>query len=192
MVSRLFRDGAKRWILWTQFAVLGGMLLFGFFGAIIYRHGADERFGIEFGAGGLIFVTIFHANLFFRTSDVLADDDGLAYIFYGKEVKRVHWKDVKRIRLRNYGQNPDVDIIRQGRIPMTCYCVDVSDRQWLYWKKDGPLLFSDRTPEKRELLDIINEHVRAQGIPVLDYREGRKGTPLPALPQPEPLPSEST
>jgi len=185
MASRLFKDGAKRWMLWLFHGIIFGMGLFIILGSAIYRHGDDERFGLLLGSLGSLFILAWHANFLLRTSDVLADDDGLAYWLYGRELKRVHWKDVKRIRLRTYP-------IREGRWILTCYCVDVSDRQWFYWKKDGPLLFDDRTPEKRELLDIINEHVRAQGIPVFDYREGRKGTPLPALPRPEPLPSEST
>lgn len=138
--------------------------------------------GIELGSGSLIFFSLWHMGLFFRTSDILCDDDGLAYILYGKQLRRVHWKDIKRICLYNPGQNPDVDPIRQGRCLLLSVVVYVTESKRMHWwLKNTPLIFSDRRPEKRELLDIVNEHVRAQGIPIFDYREGRKGEPLAAL-----------
>lgn len=111
-----------------------------------------------------VVVTLIFINAFIRTSDILVDDDGIRWLIFGKEQNVVRWSDVKRIRVWN---TPDYANFGP---PINGYTLHTTSKFRLIYSRNPPFFITDKVTNCRDLLDIINVHVRPYNVPITDCR----------------------
>lgn len=103
-------------------------------------------------------------NAFLRTASVEVDDNGVRYTMFGARRRSIAWSDVKRIRIM------EATPLASWREPIVQYFIDATTEFRLPYTGNGPVFFTSRIGNSRELVAIVEEKARAYGVPIVDSR----------------------
>ena len=151
-------------------SVYGALLcaaIFGFAGWVWHKQPLGYQGGtlVICSVGSLFALLSINATL--KTSDIIVDGNGIAWALFGKEWRRIVWRDLKRIRLQSF-------IDREASLispPLrTRYVLDVGDFRRPYFVTKGPITFTDTLQNFADLERILGTQIADNHIPVIDTR----------------------
>jgi hypothetical protein len=170
------RTGRSRIFAYSLYRPMRNFIWVGFLASFLFLvlaiwfaiHGTSEYFA---GAVYLLFMAfLFSYAVIGPTilkSDIVVDDDGISWVNFGKTLRAIPWKKIKRIRVRSY-----TDFIKNypKRSTTIQFIIDQTEKPKPFFMKDGKLVFDDWIDDLDQLRAIVNFQIREHQIEVLDYR----------------------
>jgi hypothetical protein len=96
-------------------------------------------------------------------SDVIVDNYGISWSFYGKTWKTIRWTDMRRIRLM---MNRSYELHRM----VVLYHIVPDNRNISLFSRRLPMFFDETIQNRGRLLELLNRYIHQYNIEIIDAR----------------------